>query len=262
VIRFFVAAILVLPAMAVAADWQKTLSNTRPGKFAAAPSFRGEYDLGWAAIRAGHATVELMRARGDAHLDLEASTTGVARTLWRFDVHHSAEADPTLFRPRTVEQIEKYKDETVTTRLQFDGRGVTRSRVERPSNDANPKAKRFDLPGLFDIQTALLWIRSQPLATGDVYRFVIYPGSTPYLADVTVLGSDRIKTAAREWNARKLALGLRRIDRKTMRVLPHRSFKSAQAWISDDEQRLLLKARTEIFVGSVWMELARISTPR
>jgi hypothetical protein len=244
--------------MAIATDWQKTLSNPRPGKFAAAPSFRGEYDLGWAAIRAGHAIVELTRARGDSHLDLEASTTGIARSLWRLDVHHSAEADAALFRPRIVEQVEKYKDETVTTKLQFDRRGVMRWRVEQPSNDA-PKPKRFDLPGLFDIQTALLWIRSQPLATGDVYRFVIYPGSTPYLADVTVLGSDRIETAAREWNARKLALGLRRIDRKTMRILPHRSFKSAQAWISDDEQRLLLKARTEIFVGSVWMELARVA---
>jgi hypothetical protein len=112
---------------------------------------------------------------------------------------------------------------------------------------------------LFDIQSALLWIRSQSLETGETYRFVIYPGSTPYLAEVTVLGSARISAAGRDWPARKLTLALRRIDRKTMRLLPHRSFKTAHAWFSDDEKRLLLKARAEIFVGSVWMELKRIS---
>ena len=174
-------------------------------------------------------------------------------------MHHSADAEPDSFRPRRVEQAEKYKSELVTTRLQFDRQGVTQSRVEEPSHNAKNKPKRFNLPGLFDIQTALLWIRSQPLATGDVYRFVIFPGSTPYFAEATVLGSARLHAAGRDWNARKLSLALRRIDRKTMRLLPHRSFRSAQAWFSDDDRRLLLQARAEIFVGSVWMELERVS---
>jgi hypothetical protein len=260
VTRFLVVATLVaLPPLADAADWEKGLSPIRPGRVTPASAFRGEYDLGWSAIHAGRATVALSRRRGDSHLKIEAATTGVARTLWRFDVDHSAEADAISFRPRLVEQIEKYKGETVTTKLQFDRRGVTRWRLEEPSEKAEAKPKRFDLPGLFDIQSALLWIRSQSLETGETYRFVIYPGSTPYLAEVTVLGSARISAAGRDWPARKLTLALRRIDRKTMRLLPHRSFKTAHAWFSDDEKRLLLKARAEIFVGSVWMELKRIS---
>jgi hypothetical protein len=262
VIRIFAFAatiVLLLPHAAGATDWQNGVSHIRPGKIAAETSFRGEYDVGWSAIRAGRATVELSRSRGNSHLDIDAATVGFARTLWRFDVHHSADAESDSLRPRRVEQVEKYKGETVAIRLQFDRQGVTQWRVEEPAHHAKNKPKRFDLPGLFDIQTALLWIRSQPLATGDVYRFVIFPGSTPYLAEATVLGSARVHAAGRDWNARKLSLALRRIDRKTMRLLPHRSFRSAHAWFSDDDRRLLLEARAEIFIGSVWMELKRIS---
>lgn len=256
--RLLIAAIALIPCTSRGADWQATLSNVRPGPIAARTSFRGEYELGWAAIRAGRATVEVRRERANAHLDIQASTTGAARALWRFDVRHSADAVGASLRPIAVEQIEKYRGETVTTKLKFDRAGVVRWRFEEPSSGREPKAKRFDAPGLFDLQTALLWIRTQPLATGDTYRLLIYPGSTPYLAELTVVGSARVKAANREWQARQLTLRLRRVDRKTMRLLPHRAFKSGHAWISDDENRFILKARAEIFVGSVWMELSRI----
>jgi hypothetical protein len=253
-----IAIALILPWTTRGADWPATLSHVRPGPIAPRTAFRGEYQLGWAAIRAGRATVELNRQRANAHLDIQASTTGAARALWRFDVRHSADADGVSLRPIAVEQVEKYRGETVTTKLKFDRAGVVRWRFEEPSSGGEAKAKRFNAPGIFDLQTALLWIRTQPLATGDTYRLLIYPGSTPYFAEVTVIGSDRVKAANRVWNARELTLRLRRVDRKTMRLLPHRAFKSGHAWISDDENRFILKARAEIFVGSVWMELTRM----
>jgi len=45
---------------------------------------------------------------------------------------------------------------------------------------------------------------------------------------------------------------------KALTLEPHKKFKEAFAWMSDDRDRLLLKIKAEIFVGSVWAELTSV----
>ena len=41
----------------------------------------------------------------------------------------------------------------------------------------------------------------------------------------------------------------------------YKSLKTARAWIGDDADRVVLKVETQIFIGTVEMELEKISFP-
>ena len=247
-------------AGAHAADWEKTLSPRAPGLFPTPASFNAHYQFGWMGIAAGEGQFHFQPVEpGEVTLEMRAKSSGFARTLFRLDATHSATADGRTLQPKYVRQTEKYKDEVITTELRFDEKGVTRVRQNKPSDSKQSKAKRFKFADAFDLHTALLWVRSQPLRARDQYRLVVFPGNAPYLADVKVAGREQVEAAGRKYRAVRLELQLQRIDRKSLKLTSYSKVKRAVAWISDDEDRVYLKAEADIFVGSVWMELQRVS---
>jgi hypothetical protein len=86
---------------------------------------------------------------------------------------------------------------------------------------------------------------------------VVYPGTAAYLATVTVLGRERIKVPAGSYPAIKVDLRLEKVT-GDMKLVPHGKFKHATGWLSDDGDRLPLRMNAQIFVGSVWVELAKV----
>ena len=56
----------------------------------------------------------------------------------------------------------------------------------------------------------------------------------------------------------KADLKLWRIDDDDLELKPYSKLKRATAWVSDDQDRLLLKVAADIFVGSVWAELKTV----
>jgi len=241
-----------------AADWQKSVSSAKPGPFPALRPLRAQYEFGWGMVSAATGEFDFSRQSGGGlRLAVQAKTVGVPRSLWRLDLQHTAVAQAATLRPLSVNQVEVYDDETLTTKLTFDSSGVARLRESRPPAAKPAKVKNFKFPGLHDLHTALLWVRSQPLQTGQTCRFVVYPTVAPYLAEVTVVGRPKLTAAGRKYDTIKLELKLRRIG-KSQKLEPHKKFKKAFAWISDDPDRLLLRVEAEIFVGSVWAELETV----
>jgi hypothetical protein len=194
---------------------------------------------------------------GLMRMEVTAKTTGFVRTLWRLDARHVALTQPGTWRPISVRQTETYKDKTIKTKLDFAPDGVTRLRETEPEEGKPPKPKHFDYTGLLDFNSALHWVRSQRLQPGDVLKIVVYPGSAPYLAEIDVLGKQKLNVAGRNWNATKMELKLWHITDE-LELEPHTKFKRAFIWTSDDANRVLLKVEGEIFVGSVWAELDKI----
>ena len=100
-------------------------------------------------------------------------------------------------------------------------------------------------------------MRSQPLRDRSVYRVVVYPATNAYLATVTVIGREKISVRAGTYNAIKLDLQLKRIN-KRFELEPHRKFRRATIWVSDDPERLLLRIEAQVFVGTVFAELQSV----
>ena len=190
-------------------------------------------------------------------LDAKAETVGFARSLWKLDATHDARANLETLKPLTVHQKEIYHAQTIRTDLNFDSRGVLRYRELDRLTRIRRKRKRYEFPNLYDLQTALLYVRSQKLETGKVYTLVAYPATAPYLATITVLGREKIKVKAGTYPAIKIDLRLQKVNDK-MELEPHGKSGRATGWISDDEDRLPVKMNAQIFVGSVWVELEKV----
>ncbi len=238
-------------------DWRDEMSSAEPGKFPPLRAVTLDYQCGWSGVPAGEVTAEFSRpVEGQCELKVTAATEGLARALWKLDATHVAKGNVATMRPLEVRQKEVYRGQTVTTDLDFDDAGV--ERLRQSTNDAKPaRRKRYDFPNLYDLQTALLYVRSQALETGSTYRMVVYPGTCAYLATVTVLGRERIKVKAGSYPAIKMDLKLQKVNGQ-MKLEPHGKFKRATGWLSDDQDRLPLRMNAQIFVGSVWVELVKV----
>lgn len=245
-----------LPAWAD--DWRATLSPVQPGRFPPPRPLQAVYRFGWSGITAAEADFKFSNdPRGQLRLNMDTKTIGPVRLLWRLDAQHTAVCDAATLRPISLRQTEIYKRETEATAAEFSQDMVRRRTVVTPSSKPPEKEKRFKCADVFDLQTALLFVRSQRLQAGDRYRLVVFPAKSPYLAEIEVVGRERVKVAAGSFDAIKCRVRLQGVTKK-LKLAPHRKFKRAFAWVSDDSDRLLLKISAEIFVGSVWAELQSV----
>lgn len=238
-------------------DWRKELTPVRPGGFAPLLPFKAKYKFGWAAFTAAEAEFEYERKGGMGCLKVKAATIGAVRPLWRMDAEHRSVVNLRTLRPVSLDQVETYKKDKKTFDLDFNDEGVVRRIIIDPPDAEPAKEKKFEFPEVLEIHSALQFIRSQPLKPGDVMKFVVYPSSDPYLAEVTVLEPEKRKIAGQPVDTIKLDLKLQKIDKK-LNLTAHKKFKRATAWLSADERRMPLRSEAEIFVGAVWTELQSI----
>jgi len=69
-----------------------------------------------------------------------------------------------------------------------------------------------------------------------------------------VVGREKISVRGGSYNALKVDLHLNRIG-KHFELEPHRKFRHATIWVSDDADRILLRIEAQVFVGTVFAEL-------
>ncbi len=242
-----------------AANWQASLTKDPPGDFPEPRPLHANYVFGWSGITAATAEVHFTQP-GEDRFQLEGTgrTVGLVRALWRLDLNYRAIADANTLRPVEVNQVESYRWKKLTTHLTFTSSGVRRVRTDsQATSPGSNTPKDFNFSNLYDLHAAMLYLRSQPLHDRSVYRVVVYPATSAYLATVSVVGREKISVRAGSYNAIKCDLRLNRIG-KNLELQPHRKFRRASIWVSDDSDRVLLRAEAQIFVGSVFAELRSI----
>src|SRR5438309_5287527 len=248
----------------LAANWQSTVSKDPPGDFPGLRPLHASYRFGWSGLTAATGEVHFTKPTGDKfQFDGTGRTIGFVRALWKLDVNHRAIANAETLHPIETQQTENYRSKKIVTNLTFTAAEVTRTRTEGEGAAANTTTRQFSLPNLFDLHSAALYLRSQPLRDRSVYRIVVYPATNAYLATVTVVGREKISVRAGTYNAIKLDLQLKRVN-KRLELEPHRKFHRATIWVSDDAERLLLRIEAQVFVGTVFAELQSVhfDTPR
>jgi hypothetical protein len=244
--------------------WQETLTSRQPGSFPPLRPLKAQYSFGWSAFTAASADFQMNTAKsGLLRMYVKTATSGFVRTLWKMDAEHVSLVQPGTFDPVSLVQTEKYKNKSRTTRLTFEGDRVLRDRETKPAEpNQKKKPKKFEVGPVYDLHGALHFLRSQPLQSGDVYRIVVFPANAPYLAQLSVVGRERVEISGRRQDSIKLDLKLWRIDEDDLKLQPYTKFKRAAIWVGDDQDRLLLKVEGEIFVGAVWCELRSVEFAR
>ncbi len=254
------APISVFAATAGSQGWENTVTTRPRGDFPNARPLVATYNFGWNDVVAATAEIRFDQANDHLLLVGDGHTVGVVRTLWKLDVHYRALADAATLRPIRMHQVDEMRNKTVITDVIFKSDRVERVRTDNKSNKT-AKPKTFSFPGgIFDMHSALLYLRSQPLHDGDVYRLVVYPATSPYLATLTVSNHSSIKIETGAYPAIKFDVQLSKIGKKG-ELEPHKKFRRASVWVSDDSDRLLLRIEASIFVGTVFAEMRSIRFP-
>ncbi len=239
----------------LAADWQATLSKEPVGNFPELRPLRASYRFGWSGLTAATGEIHFSRPSNDRfQLEGTGRTIGFVRALWKLDVSQRAVANSQTLAPVETQQTENYRSKKIVTHLTFTNSGVTRVRTEGEGAAARTSTRDFTFPNLFDLHSAALYLRSQPLKEGSVYRLAVYPATNAYLATIKVIGRDKISVRAGTYNAIKFELTLKRVG-KHLELEPHKKFRRAIIWVSDDSERLILRIEAQIFVGTVFAEL-------
>jgi hypothetical protein len=253
---FFLFAILSIALPSHGADWRTTLTS-KTGSHPPLRPLTAEYDFGWSGLKAAESTIRFTRNKGRNQLTLSAKTIGFARTLWRLDTNGVSTVNASTLRPIKLDQTEKYARKSVRMTVDFTPKGPRHLKVPTPPDPTPPKQKLFKFSNVHDLHSALLFIRSQRLRDGDTIRLCVFPGTSPYLAEVKVSRHEKIEVAGREWNAIACDVNLREID-KDFALAPYAKFKRATAWLSDDPDRLLLRIEADVYVGSIWAEMRKV----
>ena len=237
-------------------DWASTLTHDPRGNFPDLRPGHATYVYGWSGITAGTSEVSFRHGEQQTFiLDWKGRSVGLARVLWRFDLSYRSVANAQTLRPLETHQVETARGKRIETNLKFSNEGVNSRRLE--GNRATPTIKDYALENLHDLQSVFLYLRSQPLRDKSVYRVAVYPANSAYVATVTVLGREHLRVRSGNYNAIKMDLKLQRVNKKN-ELEPHRKFKRATIWLSDDNDRVLLRIESQIFVGAVTAELQSI----
>lgn len=241
-----------------AESWEATVSPFAPGSFPELRPLRAKYNFGWNGVTAASGDVRLART-GVGRFELEATggTLGFARSLWPYDVKHIATSDVHTLRPIEVSELEKFRKKEVATKATFTPEQATTVQEERRGSAVTSKTRSFTFPNIFSVDSALLYLRTQPLKEGSVERVVIYPATSAYLATITVVGHEQITVPTGKYDAIKVDLQLNKIGKKR-ELQPHKKFKHATVWLSNDADRLILRVETQVFIGTVFAELQSV----
>ena len=251
--------VLLLATVSTAfAGWQETLTPAAAAPFAAVRPFQATFRFGWSnVLEAGSAeALFLYPTPSTWAVEVKGQSTGLARALWQLDATYSGSGNADSLMTDRFTQVEKYSRKAITTEAIFEPERVWRQRRVDPGERA--KWKRVKWPGLRDLLAAMLFIRSQPLNPKDEVVVTVYPGDQTFLVRMLVIGKETVALPEGSRKALKLELKIQKIvtdgERKGQ-LEEHRKFRSGTVWLSDDSDRIPLRAEVEVFIGFVYGEL-------
>lgn len=231
-----------------------------PGPIGMVRPFEGTFRFGWSNVPAAEAHARLTRENGMVSVRVDGGTRGLARALWQLDVKHGCSFREEGIVPRSFVQSEIYADKRIVTRTEFFPGGAGRLRVRTP-NGGPSKWKEIGIPGIRDIVSAMFLIRSQRLEPGDKVALPAFPGDSPFWVEADVVRRETVAAGGKRWPSLRLDFRLRRIEKETggdYALKPHGKFRSGTVWISDDADRIPLRAEVQVFIGFVYGELSEI----
>ncbi len=236
-----------------AAAWKGSVTKAPLGSFPPLAPCRIVYDLSWNnLVSAGTAKIRFHQIDGRWVARAEAGTRGLARALWRYDCTMASVLDSTVLRSLYMEHSETDSAETVSYRVQFRASDVvTEAKVSPKKGASSLKYIRCPYAPVDDLQAAILYLRSQPLAVGDAITRVIQPFDRPYLATFIVMARESRKVEGKVYPTIRLDVKIRRLHATKLELASYKKMKTATIWVSDDAWRLPVEMHASIWVGFI-----------
>ncbi len=240
--------------------WLKAVTLLKAGNEPALKPCRLGYSLSWNnLINAGEVTIVMRDEDPSGKPSSEiltgaasARSSGAVRLLWAYDCELKSKVDRATLRPLWFEHSETENKETVSYRTDFKSDRVVTLSYETDAETGKLKTKKrtFKYPHVFDLLSAILCLRSLPLKNGETLTGVVQPFDTPYLVSFEVQGREKRDYLGEKKNTIRLGVKVQKIN-KDLSLKKYKKMKTATLWVSEDEYRLPLELRADIFVGYV-----------
>jgi Protein of unknown function (DUF3108) len=255
--RFPAALGICVAALGVWAGSAGVAENHAPLPFS--PGETLTYDVNWSVFPAGQVAAALIAPPNNSPDEYEVKTTatskGVVSLLYNVqDEFHSFFNAHTLCSERISKKINEGRRHK-ETEIKFDyARGLA-ILDERDLNKPKGPAKHEEnsIPACVeDVVSAFYFLRSQPLQIGREIKLAINDGAKTSDVVVEVQGREQVQTG----------LGMRqaiRVEPKVFGGLYKRKGRML-IWLSDDSQRLPLRIKMMISVGSITGTLAAVNS--
>lgn len=231
----------------VSSDVSRAL-NPRTLPFA--PGETLTYDLTWSVFPAGHVVATLNRAgegEGDAYeIRTTARSQGFVSLLYGVRDQFDSLFDPTTGCSRQISKTIKEGRRHKETQIVFDGARQLAILDERDLTKPNaaPKHAENEIPACVkDVVTAFYFLRTQPLRVGQQIQVPVNDGAQTHEVTVQVQTREQIQTPL----GRRFAF---RVEPTVFGGLYKRKGRML-IWFSDDEQRLPLRIKAVISVGTI-----------
>lgn len=236
--------------------WQETLSSDQPGPVPEVAPFSATFRIGWSEIEAAQARAEISYNGPEVALEAAGGTEGLARSLYQLDATFQGTVDRASLHTLRSDQVETYADRSLTTIVTGEN-GTLRTFSDRnPPGDKPAKWKDVKVQPVRDFFAGMLFIRSQTLARGDTVRLLMFPGGAPFYVEIESAGPCTIDLAGGPREALRLDLKIQRVNTKKGNTLePHSKFRAGKIWLSNDNERIPLRAEVDIFIGYVFAEI-------
>lgn len=234
-----------------AAPASAELSPFKPGE-------KLTYAVTWSVFPAGEVTSEVDKSGDgpDSALEINAAarSSGAVSLLYNIDNAYHAAVDPKTLCSRQITKTINEGRRHKQTHIVFDEH--TREAVldERDMGKANHPLKHTEnaIPACVeDIVTAFYYLRRQPMQVGDKISVPVNDGSKTHVVIIDVQAREQIKTP----------LGVRTAFRLEPRALGDLYKKKGRMliWISDDSQRLPLRIKAMMLIGTITGSLQSVT---
>ncbi len=238
-----------------APEWKNELSRPAPGPHPRLEPIALDYQVSWKGIlNSGYLHMQFAppgeKKAGAYIVRAHAVSQGAAAKLHPYQFDSWSELTTAALTPRYVRSSETDSNGKDVSIVHYSGNRVETETTINSAQTGKTEVKNrtFEFSPVFDIFSAMLQIRSQPLADGDAINLVIQSSDQPYLLRIKCLGRETHNGQ----NTIKLSAGMHKIDRETLDLQPYKKLKrDATLWLSDDYDRVPVELRADIFLGDV-----------
>ncbi len=219
---------------------------------------KAEYRASWNGIPVASAKIQTrpiwLEGKKFYQVKIRAKTWKVIDLFWKMRDSIEAVFEASTFAPHRYIFSQKENRRRTETRISFDRR--TKKWIVKSQKGKKIKQFEFIAGDTFDPVSASYLLRSLDYKLGDRLELKLFGGHNRYLLTLHVVEQEQIKIKAGMFDAYKIHAQLikqtpvavdGKADRKKMR--------RGTLWISSDKKRILLKASSKVWIGSVYLEL-------
>jgi hypothetical protein len=235
--------------------WQQELTSPAPGSWPPLAPCALDFEVTWNGILdSGKLRLEFappdVKKPGAYIVRSSAISIGLAAAIFPYQSNFWSELDPASFKPQVFKAEESDHEESTTSSTRhFADRVEFQETTKSLSTGSQTQKNRvFKFSPVFDIFSAMLHVRSQKLDDGDSITLIVHPFGTPYLLHANV----RAHEVHLDRKTIRLNVGMQKIDRQTLKLLPYKKLKKdATLWLSDDAERIPVELRAAVFIGDI-----------